>query len=129
MSMSGVNGKPIPLLCSSGVVPSAEDSKQHIDNPELSIDGFMNYIQTPKPKTFAQRVADRVFPFKPCDLPESPSTFKDVLISKSRSSLGVIDRLRVLVTGKVEVETRIVTAEEISSHRTASVIRCGRFHE
>jgi hypothetical protein len=90
----------------------------------------MNSTCSPEtPWTWRDKLCARVFPFTICNIPEAPASYQDVIVSKSRSSLCFTDRLRVLFTGKVEVETRIVTENMIGSHRTNSVIRCGRFFE
>ena len=80
-------------------------------------------------RTWRCRLRAKLFPFTICELPEAPPSFQDVLISISRSQLSFMDRLRVLFTGKVEVETRTVTENMIGSHRTNSVLRAGRFFQ
>lgn len=77
--------------------------------------------------TWRDRWRARLFPFTPCDLPEAPATFKDVLVTKTRTELSWADRLRILVTGKVEVEVRVVTEHAVGETRTKSVLRAGRF--
>ncbi len=89
-----------------------------------------NYIQAESLQrrwTWREKLRAKLFPFVICHVPEAPPSFQDVIVSKSRSNLSFTDRLRVLITGKVEVETRIMTDVVIGSHRTNSVIRCGRF--
>ena len=86
------------------------------------------YCQPERDWTWRDKLRSKIFPFIPCPIPESPPSFQDVVITKCRSDLSLIDRLRVLITGKVETETRIVTENMVGQHRSNSVIRCGRFH-
>lgn len=70
--------------------------------------------------TWKDKLRSRLFPFKPCILPEAPSTHKDVLISKTVCCLDVVDRIKLLFTGRLHVETRTVTENEIGACMTAS---------
>lgn len=85
----------------------------------------MNYIATPDPVPWYRRLYNRVFPWVPCELPEAPASFQDVIISRAKVNLSFADRLRVLFTGKLEVETRIVTENLVGSTRSKSVTRPG----
>lgn len=76
-----------------------------------------------------QRLLNKLFPYTPCFVPEAPSDFKDCVITKTRSSLGALDRIRVLVTGKIEVECKTVTQHIVGQTFSESVCRCGRFWE
>jgi hypothetical protein len=88
----------------------------------------MNYTCNSLPdKTWKDRLRDRLFPYVHCDNPPAPPYWKEVIVTKSSSRLSLADRLRVLVTGKVEVETRIVCPNQILEHKTNSVLRAGRF--
>lgn len=77
--------------------------------------------------TWKDRLRARIFPFVPCDLPQAPASFKDVIVTKVKSDLSVVDRIKVLITGKIEIETRVVTENMVGEHRTAAVVRAGRF--
>lgn len=63
----------------------------------------------------------KLFPPQHCELPEAPATHKDVLICKVVSELSLIDRLRVLFSGRVRVESRTVTENVIGDHKTNSI--------
>lgn len=86
----------------------------------------MNTSALKVPWTWREKIWAKLFPFTVCDLPEAPASFKDVLTVKTRSQLSFLDRLRVLATGKVETESRVVTENVIGSTRTNSVLRAGR---
>lgn len=76
--------------------------------------------------TWRDRLRSKLFPFVICHVPEAPSHYQDCLVSRSRSIVCFMDRLRILVTGRVEVETRIVTEHTVGGHVTNSVLRAGR---
>jgi len=77
--------------------------------------------------TWRDRLRSKLFPFVICHVPEAPPSFQDCIVTKSKSVLSFTDRLRILLTGKVEVEVRIVTEHVVGSIRTNSVLRAGRF--
>jgi hypothetical protein len=77
--------------------------------------------------TWKDRLLAKLFPFVPCHAPEVPASFQDVLIVRTRCSLDFIDRIKVLFTGKVEVETRTATTNLVGDCKTNSVVRAGRF--
>jgi hypothetical protein len=81
-----------------------------------------------QPWGWREKLRAKVFPFTICHTPEAPAQFQDVLISKVRSELSFLDRIRVLFTGRVEVEVRTVTENLIGGTATNSVVRCGRFY-
>jgi hypothetical protein len=77
--------------------------------------------------TWKDRLRAKLFPNTPCYVPEAPRHYKDCLSTTVRSHLCFTDRLRVLLTGKAEVEIKIVTENVVGGTRTASVFRSGRF--
>lgn len=87
----------------------------------------MNTFSLDRPWGWRERWKAKFFPFIPCELPEAPASFQDVIITKSKSVLSWKDLMRVIITRKIEVETRIVCENPIGNHKSASVIRCGRF--
>jgi hypothetical protein len=62
-----------------------------------------------------------LFPAQHCDLPEAPASYKDVLTCRVTSNLSMTDRIRVLITGRIRVETKIVTENLLGDHKSASV--------
>lgn len=72
--------------------------------------------------TWLERLEWAVFPSRLCPLPDAPAAFRDVLHSHVGVTLGCLDRLRVLVTGRLVVKTRIVTEHEIGRTRSGSVV-------
>lgn len=73
-----------------------------------------------RPWTWKDKLRCRLFPWNHCDLPEAPATHKDVLICRVISELSLRDRLRVLVTGRIRLESRTVTEHVIGDHKTKS---------
>lgn len=74
-----------------------------------------------RPWTWRDKLRCKLFPPQHCELPEAPATHKDVLVCKVFSELSMIDRLRVLITGRIKVETRTVTENVIGDTKTNSV--------
>lgn len=74
-----------------------------------------------RPWTWKDKLRCKLWPPQHCDLPEAPPTHKDVLVCRVTSELSWLDRLRVLVTGRIRVESRTVTEHEIGDHKTKSV--------
>ncbi len=62
----------------------------------------------PDSRTWFQRLIDRMFPSEWCELPEAPASFEDVLHVSAGTRFSLIERLRVLATGRVEMRARIV---------------------
>jgi hypothetical protein len=77
--------------------------------------------------TWREKLRARLFPFTPCTLPDSPASWKDCVVSITRCELSFVDRLRVLFTGKLEVETRTVTEHIVGGTKTNGAVRAGRF--
>lgn len=73
------------------------------------------------------RVRAFFFPFVICHVPEAPAHYLDCIVTRSRTSLSFMDRLRIFCTGKVEVETRIVTEYTVGDTVTNTVLRAGKF--
>ncbi len=81
-----------------------------------SVNGYAS-----RPVTLKDRIRWRLYPANHCDLPEAPPKYKDVLVCRTGVQLSMLDRLRILVSGKLMVETRTVTENEIGAHITGSV--------
>jgi hypothetical protein len=60
-------------------------------------------------------IFDRLFPAKYVDLPDAPSEFKDVLHVNSRWTLDWKDRIRVLLSGRVETRVKVVCENEVGA--------------
>ncbi len=74
-----------------------------------------------RPWTWKDKLRCKLWPPQHCELPEAPATHKDVLVCRVTSELSMLDRLRVLVTGRIRVESRTVTENVIGDHKTKSV--------
>ncbi len=79
-----------------------------------------NYV-SPLPLTRRAKLKSWLFPRRHCSLPDAPSTYKDVIHIRTVSMLSWLDRLRVFFAGKIVVETRTVTENEIGENVTSSV--------
>lgn len=73
------------------------------------------------PWTWRERLRFKLFPSQPCPLPEAPADWQDVLFVTTVVHLNMLDRLRVLVSGRVKVETRTVAQNLLGATATASV--------
>lgn len=76
------------------------------------------YVDTPW--TWRERLRFKLFPSRHCDLPEAPATHKDCLVVRTVVVLGTLDRLRVLWSGRLTVETKTVTENIVGATTTAS---------
>lgn len=75
-----------------------------------------------RPVTLKDRIRWRLYPANHCDLPEAPPKYKDVLVCHLTCHISMVDRLRILVSGKLAAEIRTVTENEIGGHITKSVV-------
>lgn len=72
-------------------------------------------------RTWKDKLRCKLFPPQHCDLPHAPPTHKDVLVCRVTVELDMLDRLRVLIAGRIRVESRTVTANLIGDHKTKSI--------
>lgn len=71
--------------------------------------------------TWKDKLRWRFFPARHVDLPQAPKTYKDMLVCRVTCQLSMLDRIRVLISGRLMVESKTVTENEIGKHITASV--------
>lgn len=65
-----------------------------------------------------ERLGWKLFPRKSwCEIPEMEKT-QDYLVSRTVMELSFFDRLRVLFGGRIQVETKTATENEIGHHKT-----------
>ncbi len=79
-----------------------------------------------EPWTWRDRLRFKFFPSRVCELPTPPSRlpphlFEDCLVARTVVGLGWQDRLRVLVSGHLLVETRTLTEHIVGATVTSSV--------
>jgi hypothetical protein len=74
------------------------------------------------PISFMDRLRWKLYPAAPCRLPEAPATYKDVLVCRVYIGLSLVDRLRVLLSGRLVVESKTVTENEIGGLITGSSV-------
>lgn len=72
--------------------------------------------------TWRDRLRWKLFPRTHCELPEVPpgTTTKDCITIHTKCGLSIADRIRVLVSGRLEVTTRTVTQNEVGQSITSS---------
>lgn len=71
--------------------------------------------------TWKDKLRSKLFPRQHCDLPDAPPTYKDVLVCKVVCQLPILERLKLLLSGRFFVEIRTVTENELGRHVTATV--------
>jgi len=71
---------------------------------------------------------NKLFRFVPCETPLCYQA-KDYIRTTTRSKLGLMERLKLLITGKIEFEICIATKESCEVLDTNAVIRLGRFSD
>jgi len=89
-----------------------------MDNDETKSQGCYT---VESPWTWKEKLRAKLFPLNHCELPEAPATHKDVLVVETFVTLGWMDRFRVLISGRLRVDTRTVTENTVGDCKTASV--------
>jgi hypothetical protein len=77
------------------------------------------------PRTWRDRMRNKLFPVRHCFAPDAPSNFKDCVTVRAVSTLSWVDRLRILWTGIVVTHVRTVTEHEVGDTRTAAECYAG----
>lgn len=72
----------------------------------------MNYAVAYKP-TFLDRLRWKLFPSDRCEIPDIPAS--DCVIVRSNFRLSLLDRLRVVISGRIEVETKTATEHVVGN--------------
>lgn len=72
------------------------------------------------PWGWKDRLRFKLFPARYCDAPVRPD-FQDCVVVRTVAVLDVVDRLRVLWSGALIVETKTVTEHVVGATQTASV--------
>ncbi len=86
----------------------------------------MNTFAQEPTYNWKERLKRKLFRFVPCEAPLQARA-EDYVRTTVRSELSIIDRLKVLITGKVEVEICVATEKECNVMATNAVLRTGRF--
>jgi hypothetical protein len=73
------------------------------------------------PWTWRERLRFKLFPSSPCPLPEAPAAWQGCIVVTTIVSLSLVDRLRVLGSGMLKVETRTVTENIAGGTATESI--------
>ena len=74
------------------------------------------------PITWKDRLRWKLFPANHVDLPIAPVKYKDCFNCRVTAELSFLDRVRILFSGRLVVETKTVTENEIGGHLTSSTI-------
>ena len=77
------------------------------------------FVETPW--TWRERLRFKLYPSRYCELPEAPASYEDCVVTKTVAVLSLLDRLRVLLSGRFVVETKTVTEHKVGACITASV--------
>lgn len=72
--------------------------------------------------TWRERLRFKLFPSRHCELPEAPAAYADCIVNRVHARLDVMDRLRVLFSGHLIVETKIVTQNVVGDTISSSVV-------
>lgn len=75
---------------------------------------------SPNPSPIRSWFRRKLFPWKPVYAPDVPGDWRDCLTSHTYCELSIGDRIRVLLTGRIEVTTRTLTENKIGNTTTAS---------
>lgn len=61
------------------------------------------------PWTWRDRLRAALFPRRHCPLPSAPAEFQDCISCHVTAEVSLLDRFRVMASGRVHVEVKIVT--------------------
>lgn len=67
----------------------------------------------------------RLLPGRIPEYPEAPEHWEGMIVQTVRVELSLADRVRVLLTGKLKVDSRIATEKDPGGTRSASVTAAG----
>ena len=67
--------------------------------------------------TRLERLGWYLFPNTLCDMPDKPG-MRDCLVTRTKVELSFVDRLRVLVSGRIQVETKTATKNVVGAQET-----------
>lgn len=79
----------------------------------------MNFAIAYQP-TWVDRLRWKLFPMETCDIPDIPA--RDCVIVRSRYRLSFLGRLRVLFSGRIEVETKTATENIVGACESSSCL-------
>lgn len=80
-------------------------------------------MHAPDPRTRWQKIIGRMFPGKHCFVPEDilHEEYHDCLHLTTVSDFSFWDRIRILITGRVTVRSKVITEGMIGKHVANSV--------
>lgn len=67
--------------------------------------------------THRERIGWRFFPSRHCDIPDKPG-MRDCVVTRTTTDLSFLDRVRVLISGRIEVQSKTATENVIGDHAT-----------
>lgn len=81
------------------------------------------YIAPPEPLSFMQRIGHYLFPRRYCDQPKFAGyIYPEMITIRTRVVLDWKDRIRVLVTGNLLIETRTACEHVVGNTQTQSMV-------
>lgn len=89
------------------------------NTPRVPLDGEAYYVDLPW--TWRERLRFKLFPSQHCALPQAPAEWKDCVVCTTIVGLSLLDRVRVLISGRLRVQTRTVTEHRVGGTMTESV--------
>lgn len=72
-----------------------------------------------------QKLVSRMFPAGYCAVPDAPSEFADCIHGRAVARFCLLDRIRVLLTGVIVAEFRIVTENRVGATVTNAEVYVG----
>ena len=79
----------------------------------------MDFAIAYKP-TWTDRLRWKLFPVERCDIPDIPA--RDCVIVRSTYRLSLLGRLRALLSGRIEVETKTATENIVGACESSSCL-------
>lgn len=103
-----------------GFAPCTRD-KGH-DGPCAHPSAILNGCMVPDPLTLTQRIVRRLFPRNWCETPELAKEIaqRECINTRIFAELSVLDRIRILLTGRCLVDVRIAGEQPIGANATNS---------
>lgn len=77
-----------------------------------------NFAMPMRRRTWRGWLRYRLFGQRHCHLPPAPGHWKDSMFTEVYTYLGFLDRLRILISGRVKTTVKTITENEIGGHNT-----------
>jgi len=87
--------------------------------------GDYECYSAPDTRSRWQKLVNRMFPAVYCAVPDAPSEFADCIHGRAVARFCLLDRIRVLLTGVIVAEFRIVTENSVGDTVTNAEVYVG----